>query len=169
MMARLQKIGAAYLAAGLASGYTLALGLLLLFWGLLLVHIPGPMMLFMVLLLAGGQASALAMIFAFVPALVAISVAEAMHLRSATYYCGTGTITAIVGWGLIVREGGLFPMPGFELSLIPGRWPVEGPLILIAGGAGLIGGLVYWRIAGRTTGNRSHNDPLPHPALDRSQ
>jgi hypothetical protein len=80
---------------------------------------------------------------AFLPALVAIVVAEAARLRNFLYY-GVG--------GALV---GLASYYGSDISLRLENTTDVAPVanaLQIAAAAGIIGGLVYWLIAGRNAG-----------------
>jgi hypothetical protein len=159
MIGRLPRIAGAYLAACIAAGFTLGLSALVLpFIGAALegrgqVDLPPLASLLYAWLLLGAWIGAFVAVLAFVPAAVVVAVAEAARLRSAAFYVAIGAIAAIACWAVVIREGGLLPMPGLALSLAPERALVTGALVLAAGLGGLAGGLVYWRIAGRTAGD----------------
>ena len=73
----------------------------------------------------------------FVPAMIGVLISEALALRSWMYHAANGGISAWLGWALtrdIQEEYRFLTEPG----------------ILIA--AGLLGGLVYWLVAGWTAG-----------------
>jgi len=83
-----------------------------------------------------------------VAALVGILLAEAFTLRSWLYHALVGAVAALVGrWFLLAPQA------------TAGPGPVRPELVVAAG---LAGGLVYWLIAGRTSGRRP-NDPAPPP------
>lgn len=73
----------------------------------------------------------------FVPAAIGVVISEALAVRSWTYHAANGGIAAWLGWALTqdIQEEYRF---------------LTEPRILIA--AGLLGGLVYWIIAGWTAG-----------------
>lgn len=85
--------------------------------------------------------------FALLPALVAIVYAERTGLRSAASHALVGALVGIVAFvvyhllmtGSVSKAVALF---GQE------SWPDA--IIAVPGGAGLVGGMVYWSIAGRT-------------------
>ena len=80
---------------------------------------------------------------AFLPALVVIVIAEAAHLRSFLYY-GVG--------GALV---GLASYYGSDISVRLENTTDVAPVsnaLQLAAAAGIIGGLVYWLIAGRNAG-----------------
>jgi hypothetical protein len=146
VIGRLARLTAGYLAASLAAGSAIALGLVL--------------MLLLGLLQEGrsaGTAASLALYWlllafiifpliiklALLPALVVIAVAETARLRSTGFYACAGAIGAVLCWAFFVREGRVLQtLPGLRLTLAPDRVLVECALVLVASVAGLIGGLV---------------------------
>jgi hypothetical protein len=150
MMRRLPRIVGAYLAACAAGGFaiTLALVLLALLEPLLQGRWPAaspPPSPAYLLLLATGLASLLAALYAFVPTAVVIVIGEVRGLRSPAFYSTAGAVSAIAAWGLLL--GRIFPpTPSFVLA------PGQSLLLFIVSAAGLVGGSIYWRIAGRTAG-----------------
>jgi hypothetical protein len=153
MSNRLPRIMGAYLAASAAAGFVLALEMLL---AVLVEPLlqgrpppspalpPNPVQL---MLLMGAWSTFVVFVLAFVPAVVAIAVAEARRLRSALFYACSGAIAAMLAWGVLVRLDRL--APGQALSLAR----EQAFLVLAISAAGLIGGLVYWGIAGRSAGD----------------
>jgi hypothetical protein len=95
---------------------------------------------FLALLLAGPVLALLLSIWAFhmfVPAAIGVVISEVLAIRSWIYHAANGGISAWLGWALtqdIQAEYRFLAEPG----------------ILIA--AGLLGGLVYWIVAGWTAG-----------------
>jgi hypothetical protein len=170
-MRRLPRIAGAYLAASIAAGFTLALSALVLpYVGMALegrtqLDIPPLTSLLFAWLVLGGWVSAFVAVLAFVPAVIVIVVAEVARLRSAALYGIVAAIAAIACWAAVIRENGPLPMPGLALSLAPERALVTGALVLVAGLGGLIGGLVYWRIAGRSAGDWRGGPPAQKPSL----
>ncbi len=80
---------------------------------------------------------------AFVPALLLIGVAEAARLRSVLYYAAAGAVVGLASYfGSDVE---------LRLENTTDVSPVFHPLQLAAA-AGIIGGLVYWLLAGRNAG-----------------
>jgi hypothetical protein len=93
------------------------------------------------LVLAGPALAVLLSIWAFhtfVPAMIGIVISETLALRSWIYHAANGGLAAWLGWTL-TRD-----IPEEH------RFLLSEPKILIA--AGLLGGLVYWLIAGWTAG-----------------
>lgn len=140
MIGRLARIVGGYLAASLAAGSAVALVLML--WPPIVYllnggwpPLPVPPSTATVLLAATLGASFFAALYAFIPAALVIAVAEARGLRSAAYYGGAGTVAAIAAICIFSRT---LQLPASAL--------------LTLGAAGLVGGLVYWRIAGRSAG-----------------
>jgi hypothetical protein len=159
MLERLQTIIRAYVVATFASGCALALCLgLIAVVGLLIEgrwRNAAISLALAPLFLAylAGMATLFALVIAFVPTLVVIVLAEAVHARSAAFYGVAGTIVALVCAGYFFRRDGTWlwmPSAGMELTL--NQALVPGLLVLVGCAAGLVGGLVYWRIAGMTAG-----------------
>ncbi|MCP4384800.1 MAG: hypothetical protein GY798_25875 [Hyphomicrobiales bacterium] len=105
--------------------------------------------------------SAMAIIFyagalSFAPALVAIVLAEAFGWRSVFYWLAVG--------GGIGLAGRLYTAPAAAL-------PDNGEHIALHLGAGFVGGLVYWLIAGRLAGiSGSTRQPAPpDPSADATE
>jgi hypothetical protein len=148
---RFQTILTAYLAASLAAGVSLALGFsLFAFVGALLGQRwqaagSAAVALIVVPLILGGWAAFFVVFLALVPALVVIGIAEVVRVRAAAFYAGAGTITGLACLAVLARrQGDWFAVPALALASII-EWAVFGV-------AGLIGGLVYWLIAGSNAG-----------------
>lgn len=77
---------------------------------------------------------------AFAPSFLAIALAEILRLRSVVYHVGlAGLIAAglwVMGDGAIINDGHAGWLPGTTVALA----------------AGFVGGIIYWLIAGRTSG-----------------
>ncbi|MEH0070533.1 translation initiation factor IF-3 [Pannonibacter sp. Pt2-lr] len=77
---------------------------------------------------------------AFAPSFIAIALAEILRLRSAVYHVGlAGVIAAglwIMGDSAMISNGHAGWLPGTTVALA----------------AGFVGGIIYWLIAGRTSG-----------------
>jgi hypothetical protein len=89
--------------------------------------------------------------FALVPAMIVVTITEAFYIRSALTYAVGG---AIVGLACYL---GLVPFDAEQLRF-------EGIVrrhLEIMTGAGILAGLVYWMIAGRTTGGWRAPPPPP--------
>ena len=80
---------------------------------------------------------------AIVPALVLIGLGEALRMRSFIYYGAAGVVVAVASY-----YGCNISAMLENTTDVP---PVEHALLLAAG-AGIIGGVVYWLIAGRQAG-----------------
>ena len=110
---------------------------------------------FIALVFAGPLLALLLSIWAFhmfVPAMIGVVVSEALAIRSWMYHAANGGVSAWLGWALTqdIQEEYRF---------------LTEPNILIA--AGLVGGLVYWLIAGWTAGfwkptGLSQRPVMPH-------
>jgi hypothetical protein len=87
--------------------------------------------------------SAFVATFAFVPAVVAILIAETFALRSVIFYAvAGGAIGLFCGYML----GFIEPMPQFQFDM-----PLKTNFELLAA-AGIAAGFVYWLVAGRNAG-----------------
>jgi len=110
---------------------------------------------FIALVFAGPLLALLLSIWAFhmfVPAMIGVVVSEALAIRSWMYHAANGGVSAWLGWALTqdIQEEYRF---------------LTEPNILIA--AGLVGGFVYWLIAGWTAGfwkptGLSQRPVMPH-------
>ena len=125
--------------AVMAAGAAIAVGMFLPEWGMMETDPVDKAMFFVVAFFATSFAGAVA----FLPAFLAVIVAEAFNIRSFLYY---GTIGAVIG------------VLGYFGSNISARLedtteitPVAHSLELVAA-AGIVGGLVYWLLAGRNAG-----------------
>jgi hypothetical protein len=108
---------------------------------------------FIALAFAGPLLALLLSIWAFymfVPAAIGVMISEGMALRSWVYHAANGGIAAWIGWALTqdIQEEYRF---------------LTEPRILIA--AGLLGGLVYWAVAGWTAGFWKPVGPSRRPAV----
>jgi hypothetical protein len=108
---------------------------------------------FIALMLAGPVLAVLLSIWAFhmfVPAAIGVVISEALAIRSWMYHAANGGISAWLGWALTqdIQEEYRF---------------LTEPRILIA--AGLLGGLVYWLVAGWTAGFWKPVGPERRPAV----
>jgi hypothetical protein len=95
---------------------------------------------FFALVFAGPLLALLLSIWAFhmfVPAMIGVAISEALAIRSWIYHAANGGVSAWIGWALTLDLQNEY------------RFLTE-PRILIA--SGLLGGLVYWIIAGWTAG-----------------
>jgi hypothetical protein len=108
---------------------------------------------FIALLFAGPMLVLLLSIWAFhmlVPAAIGVVISEVMALRSWIYHAANGGISAWLGWALTQDIQDEY------------RFLAE-PRILIA--AGLLGGLVYWTVAGWSAGFWKPVGPARRPVL----
>jgi membrane protease YdiL (CAAX protease family) len=80
---------------------------------------------------------------AFIPAAVAIVLAETLAWRGLIYHLGAAGLIALGLWTLGVETAGTEPRPGTSVALA----------------AGFLGGLVYWLIAGRSSGRWRSKKP----------
>lgn len=156
VLGRLRTITVAYVSASLASGFVIALGLLvralaqMLYdghWQEAAAHIlTGPIWFFWF----GFGATLLVAVFAFVPAVLVIGLAEAARVRSAAFYGCGGAIAAVAAFHLFtIGDEDLFRPLRLWME-----WTVaDAALALLIVAGGLAGGLVYWSVAGTNAGD----------------
>jgi len=137
LLVRLVVIFFGFLAASLAAGLVLALGLLLPEWR----DFAGPEF--------DGGLSAVVVVsavlisgFALIPTLLVVVVAEALRLRSALFYAAAGAAVAVLS---------LYGFEGIADPLAWGDAVARSELQLVAA-AGIVAGFVYWALAGRNAG-----------------
>lgn len=80
---------------------------------------------------------------AFIPAVIAIALAEVFAIRSVLYFCGAALVSAYVASRMVGPS---------VLSSLPSE-PA------IAGAAALAGGVVYWLLCGLRSGIRRRPEP----------
>ena len=139
MFGRILVIIFALLLAIVAAGITLAAGILLPEWRVMDSDPIERVLFFFAAFFATSYVGAVA----FMPALLVIVIAEAARLRNFLYY-GVG--------GALV---GLASYYGTDISVRLENTTDVTPLanaLQLAAAAGIIGGLVYWLIAGRNAG-----------------
>ena len=147
LLGRFALAGLAYLAAALAA--SAFLNLMLLAGGGLTANeahwlATGP------LVFTIPFAALFVAYFAFLPALAAILLAEALGARDWLFYSVAGAVVALA-------------VAAFSWSAAAsGYSPVSDPGLMMAlAGAGMIGGIAYWTIAGRSAGNwRRRTGPI---------
>jgi hypothetical protein len=118
---RLLRIIGAYLAACFAAGLVVAVEVMLLnlialpLEGRSLSNAPVAASPAYALLLLTWLTGILAVTYAFLPAAIAIAIAEVRDQRAAGFYGGAGILTAAVAWGIFVSRSSLG---------MPHRWEV---------------------------------------------
>lgn len=139
LIGRILAIFVGFLVAILAAGITLGIGIVAPDWAGVDSDPFERVTFFVVSFFATSFVGAVA----FVPALIVIIFAEIARMRSFIYYGVGGALVALVSYY------------GSDISLrlenttdVP---PVANALQLVAA-AGIIGGLAYWLVAGRTAG-----------------
>lgn len=104
--------------------------------------------------------------FAFFPSLVVIAIAELWSVRHWAFYAFAGSAVALVIAAMFRRraEGLAIETEGGS-ALSPSAISVFDPAVLsVMIGAGIVGGLAYWLIAGSSSGNWRRAAPiLPAP------
>jgi len=88
-------------------------------------------------------ATALVVIFAFLPAALVVAISEVLRMRSFIYYGVGGALVALASY-----YGSDISVQLENTTDVP---PVANALQLAAA-AGILGGLAYWLIAGRNAG-----------------
>lgn len=92
----------------------------------------------------GGVLASMAAVYGFAPAVLAIVVAEVFRVRRALYHVLCGGLAGALGY-VAASPLARFDDPGAYDAAFGGR-------IALFVAAGLIGGFVYWLVAGRTAG-----------------
>ena len=144
---RWPRIAVGFTFASLAAGYTLALPVA----PVALSHGLRGLGFY---LLAGFVAFVLVGLLAVLPAVYLISLAEARRWRSALYYAAAGAGVALAWVGvptLLISATRRYPYAGAAPAAW-GTWGTSATTLLMLSLPGLVGGLVYWWIAGRTAG-----------------
>jgi hypothetical protein len=139
LVGRILVIALALIAAAIAAGMTLAIGIVAPDWSWIDADPIERVTFFAVSFFATSFVGATA----FVPALLLIVVAEALRMRRLLYY---GLAGAVVGLASYFGSD-----VSFRLESTTDVSPVPHPLQLAAA-AGIVGGLIYWLLAGRKAG-----------------
>ncbi len=139
MLSRIIVIAFGVIVAMLVAGIVLAIGVIAPDWPWLDSDPVERVQVFFVSFFATSFIGATA----FVPAVLLIGIAEAARLRSLLYYTAAGAVI-----GLTSYYGSNIEL---RLENTTDVSPVSHPLQLAAA-AGIIGGLVYWLLAGRNAG-----------------
>jgi len=139
MLGRIFVIFFALIVAMLVSGIVLAIGIIAPDWPWLDSDPVERITFFAVSFFATSFVGA----SAFVPAVLLIVVAEVMRLRSLLYYAAAGAVVGLTSY--------LGSNVELRLENTTDVSPVFHPLQLAAA-AGIVGGLAYWLLAGRTAG-----------------
>lgn len=136
----------AYVAACIAAGYLVAFAL----FGLTDESMRTGLVIW-----SGIPLSIYAGIMSFIPALLAIVLAEMFGWRSIFYWLGVGGGIGLIGSGVTGFAG---------KAVDPELWNDYGLALHLA--AGFVGGLVYWLIAGQAAGTGWSGAPdEPSPTL----
>lgn len=92
--------------------------------------------------------------FALAPSAVAIAIAEAWSLRSWLYHALGGGAVGLALAALSRGSADDMLSAGGEIGILPpGSSILDVGILSIAIGSGMIGGMVYWLIAGSTSGS----------------
>ncbi|MFZ1101504.1 MAG: hypothetical protein WAN86_01240 [Hyphomicrobiaceae bacterium] len=152
---RLARIVGGYLAACVVAG--LAMSLVAPLWDVHTGRLRLPQMtelergagnlLLMTTVVAGFGA-----VIVFIPAAIVVAIAEALRLRSSVFYAGAGVVAVMVGFSIFARN------PAFPWSLVTmmaaiPKLILNREYLMFFWAPGVVGGLVYWWIAGRTAGS----------------
>lgn len=159
-MRRVDKIFGAYCAASLSAGWVIALGIGLLTWAgtlsrrdweeALAQAILAPFWIGFVGLFLG----VLICIFALLPSFPAVVVGEMVRIRSSRFYSAAGALSAPGALYLYSWWNGVGPFASAHrpLERTMGAVVSEAGFWALLVGAGLVGGYVYWRVAGKNAG-----------------
>lgn len=132
------------LAAIIVAGITLAIGIVLPE----LAAMDSDPIERVIFFFAAFFATALVVIFAFLPAALVVAISEVLRMRSFIYYGVGGALVALASY-----YGSDISVQLENTTDVP---PVANALQLAAA-AGILGGLAYWLIAGRNAGRwREH-------------
>jgi len=102
--------------------------------------------------------------FAFLPSLLVVLAMEFLGRRDWLTYALGGGAVALVAVAVLFSGGGIWQGFGEEGVDLP---PLDEPrMALLFVGAGLVGGIAYWLIAGRLAGSWRQDTRLP-PEEDR--
>jgi hypothetical protein len=147
MIERMLRIILAYLATCITAGFVVAVVMMhtgviaTLVEGRSLSHAPVAASPAYALLWLTWMSAILATFYVLLPAAIIIAIAEVRRWRSAALYAAAGAGVACLWAGVVLlRDSGPYAV---------GSWAFAGSVL---GLPGLIGGLVYWWIAGRTAG-----------------
>ena len=147
MLDRLLRLVGAYLGASLAAGFVIVLAIMLIALAGLIVSgsWTGGSQAIPTLLIGWGIASFYVAVLALVPALLVVALAEGFRARSASFYGWAGVATA----GLSAT---MFAATSWNPSSLPANLVILAAITVVLALAGLVGGLVFRRIAVRDAG-----------------
>jgi len=147
VIARIFVVLFAFILACAAAAAAMTFALLLPGWSELIDRYPDQQSIAVMVALSAVFFS----LYAMVPAMLMIAFAEGFRLRSVLFYCLAGAALALgsaYGWDL-------------RLPLSPDD-DLGGRGVEIMAAVGIVGGFVYWALAGRSAG--AWRTPLPfHP------
>jgi hypothetical protein len=138
LLARIFVVIFSFLLACVAAAMVVTFALLLPGWTELIDEPVGHQSLAVVV----GLSAVFFSIYAMLPAMLVVAVAEGFRLRSVLFYAVAGGALALLsafGWDL-----------RFLRAVPAGGFGSRGPEIMAA--AGIVGGFVYWALAGRSAG-----------------
>jgi hypothetical protein len=138
LLGRIFVVLFSFLLACVAAALVVTLAFLLPEWNALIDRPPGQQSVAVMV----GLAAAFFSLYAMLPAMLLIALAEGFRLRSVLFYALAGAALA------------LFSAYGWDLRLL--RAPNDqfgGRGVEIMAAVGIVGGFVYWALAGRNAGN----------------
>lgn len=143
ILARLIVVSIGYVIACLAVGAAISGAIVANAWlrgeiAISMAHLTAESVFF------GGVLASMAAVYGFAPAVVAIVVAELFRLRRALYHVLCG--------GLAGALGHVAAAPPARFEAAGTLDPAVGARLALFVAAGLIGGFVYWLVAGRGAG-----------------
>jgi len=89
--------------------------------------------------------------FAFVPAALAIVLSELAGWRGFLFHCFAGAAVSIAT-AVLFRSSSTIVVEGYEAAQVSTVQPVDAQTALVVLASGLVGGIAYWMLAGRTAG-----------------
>jgi hypothetical protein len=145
LLARIFVVFFAFLLACVAAAVVVTFALLLPGWTELIDRQPGHQSVAVMV----GLSAAFFSIYAMLPAMLVIALAEGFRLRSVLFYALAGAALA------------LFSAYGWDLRLLRSQNDDLGARgVEIMAAVGIVGGFVYWMLAGRNAG-RWRKPPAP--------
>lgn len=142
ILGRLVAVTVGYVVACIAAGAAIAGGIVFGAWLTDGIAVPAGH-LAAESVFVGGVLASFAAVYAFAPAVVAIVAAEIFRIRRAAYHVLCGGLAGALGY-VAARPAGM--------DLLAATEPAFGRNLVTFVAAGLIGGAVYWLVAGRGSG-----------------
>jgi membrane protease YdiL (CAAX protease family) len=90
--------------------------------------------------------------FSFFPAVIAIALSELAGWRGFLFHAFAGAAIAAATGTLFRTSGGSVAMNGFDGARVTGAQPLDSEALLLVVATGMVAGIAYWMLAGRTAG-----------------